>query len=128
MLRGCSGFVTASLMGYALSVWPFFAFQEAEKLSQLITASASGLIPAAIFGTIAARRFGLAGACGFVAGSISTAIFLYLRLNQAVLAGMAQQAPVPEWPGEFVTLLPLGYVLLAVFLAILAMPRNEAEL
>jgi len=125
MMFGCGGFLIASIAGYMLSVWPFFAFQQVEQLSTLLMAMAAGMLPAAILGLVATRKFGVAGACGFVAGAITTAIFLYLRLTQAHLSYLAQQSPRPDWPQILSILVPLGWVLAVAFLAVLFLPKGE---
>jgi len=125
MLFGCSGFVLTSIGGYLLSVWPFITFQDTERLSGLVLASAVGLIPAAFVGIIATRRFRLAGACGFVGGSMATGIFLYLRIQQAFLAHEARQAPKPEYPSICIYLIPLAWIVLSTLLAIVSLPSSE---
>jgi hypothetical protein len=125
MLFGCSGFVFTSIFGYILSVWPFFIFPETNKLTMLLTATAIGLTPAAILGMFATRNFGLAGACGFVGGSMATGIFLYLRIDQIFLAALARQAPPAEYPQIITYLLPLAWVLVSGILALAVLPHDE---
>lgn len=125
MLFGCSGFVFTSIVGYALSVWPFFLLPETQKLVNLAIAAGIGLTPAAVLGVVATRKFGLAGACGFVGGSMATGIFLYLRIEQIFIAALARQAPPAEYPRIVTYLLPLGWILLSAILAIAALPREE---
>jgi hypothetical protein len=127
MLFGCSGFVLTSIGGYVLSVWPYFIFPDSEKLATIGLSSAVGLGPAAVLGVIATRRFGLAGACGFVGGSMATAIFLYLRVEQTFISALARQAPKPDYPQLLMYLLPLGWVLLSVILALLFIPDEKDE-
>lgn len=125
MMFGCGGFLIAAVAGYMLSVWPFFAFQNVEQLSVLLLAMAVGMGPATALGLFATRKFGVAGACGFLAGAITTAIFLYLRLTQAHLSAMAQQSPRPDWPQVMAVLIPISWVLLVAFLGLLFMPKGE---
>lgn len=125
MLFGCSGFVITSIGGWALSVWPFLVFPDTEKISRLALASAVGLIPAAILGIFATRKFGLAGACGFVGGALSTGIFLYLRIEQIFISALARQAPEPEYPHMVLFLAPSVWILIAAILALAFMPKEE---
>ncbi len=125
MLFGCSGFVGTSIGGYLLSVWPFFFFPESEKVKFLLISSSVGLIPAAILGILATRRFALAGACGFVGGSMATGIFLFLRLDQVFLSALARQAPPAEYPKVMTYLLPLAWILISAILALAVLPREQ---
>ncbi len=127
MLFGCSGFVFTSVGGYILSVWPFFAMRGTEYLNILGLTLALGLGPAAVLGAFAARKFGLAGACGFVGGAMTTGVFLFLRLQQVFLSAKIDQAPTPNYPESMVTLIPLGWVLTSIFLAILLVPKHEVD-
>ena len=125
MLFGCSGFVITSIGGYLLAVWPFIVFQDTERLTRLGLAAVVGLTPAAIVGIFATRKFRLAGACGFIGGSMATGIFLYLRLQQEFLAFMARQAPKPEYPSVAMYLIPLSWIVLSAILAIISLPSGE---
>jgi hypothetical protein len=125
MLFGCSGFVITSLGGWALSVWPYLVFPDTEKLAMLGLASGAGLTPAAVLGVFSTRKFGLAGACGFVGGALSTGIFLYLRLDQIFISALARQAPTPNYPHLLVYLVPLGWILVATILALAFLPKEK---
>ncbi|MDX2064599.1 MAG: hypothetical protein SFX74_02535 [Fimbriimonadaceae bacterium] len=125
MLFGCSGFLLASVFGYMLSIWPFIAFQQTERLATLGLAIALGPGVAAAVGMVITRRYKLAGACGFVGGALCTAIFMYLRLQHGFISAMAKQAPRPDYPESFALLVPGAYVLLCVFLAVLVMPNDS---
>ena len=125
MLVGCTGFVLASIGGYLLTVWPFFVFSDVQFLRVLAIAAAAGMIPAAIYGGIATRRFGLPGACGFFAGAVATAIFLVLRLQQVFVAAQAQQDVAPNYPPAFQYLVPVAWLLAALLVAALLLPKGE---
>lgn len=125
MVAGCSGFVAAALLTYFIAIWPFLVFSEAERWISLAKGAGFGLLPAALLGILAARKFGLPGACGFVGGAMATAIFLYLRLQQAFIAGEADQAPPPDYPRAFLALLPLAWLLIAFAIALAFTPRSE---
>ncbi len=126
MLFGCSGFIVASVGGYVLSVWPWFAFDQADKLTTVVTCSLLGLLPSGIVGVVCTRKFGLAGACGFVAGALTTAVFLYLRLQQTFLAAMAKQLPQPDYPSAMMGVLPFAWVLLVLMAAFLLLPKGDS--
>jgi hypothetical protein len=125
MLFGCSGFVIASIGGYALSVWPFFLFADIEKVSTLAKDCAIGFVPAVILGLLVSRRFGLPGACGAVGGAIASAMFLYLRIEQAFMAHLARQAPEPDYPSILQGLVPLAWLLAVILVALAAMPKEK---
>jgi hypothetical protein len=127
MLFGCSGFVFSSIAGYILSVWPFLVFPDSERISSLSLAAGTGLIPAAIVGIAATRKFALAGACGFVGGALSTGIFLYLRIEQTFIAALARQAPTPEYPRIMTYLIPLCWILISAILALIFLPREQGD-
>jgi hypothetical protein len=127
MLFGCTGFLLASVIGYALSVWPFITFQRTEQIGTLALAMGLGPGVAIVVGMLVTRRYQLAGACGFVGGALCTAIFLYLRLQHGFISAMAKQAPRPDYPESFALLIPAGYVLLCVFLAVLVMPSDALK-
>jgi len=125
MLFGCSGFVLASVGSYLLSIWPFFAFSNTDRLASLGLASALGFVPAFALGGVATRKFGLAGGCGAIAGALTSAIFLYLRIQQTFLSAAARQAPTPDYPAVLQWLVPTGWVLAVVLAASLLLPRGE---
>jgi len=127
MLFGCTGFVFTSIAGYLLSVWPFLVLPDTEKISKLAIAVGVGLIPAAVLGVFATRKFALAGACGFVGGSLSTGIFLYLRLEQVFISATARQAPAPDYPQVMMYVVPLGWILASAILALIALPRDYQD-
>ncbi len=127
MLFGCSGFVFTSIGGYILTVWPYLVFQDSERLSRLEVSSLVGMLPAAILGTVASRRFGLAGACGFVGGSMASGIFLYLRIEQTFLSSLARQAPKPDYPQILTYLIPLTWIIVSVILALVFVPNEKPD-
>lgn len=125
MLFGCSGFVFTSLVGYFLTVWPFFVFPDNYRLESLLVCITTGFAPSLVLGLIAVRKFGLPGGCGFVAASMATAIFLYLRIQQMFLAADARQSVPPDYPRLWMWVLPLAWIILAVAITILFLPKNE---
>lgn len=125
MLAGCTAFVGTSVLCYLLGVWPFFVLPETNKLLMLLMACALGLIPAAIFGSVITRKAGLPGACGFLGGAMAIAIFLFLRLQQIMLAKQIKDLPQPEYPSSWVWMLPLAWILVAIGLVSLFMPKGQ---
>mgnify|MGYP005836536831 CR=1 FL=1 len=111
MLSGCTGFVAAALSGYGLAIWPFFVFPDAHTVRHLLFCLAAGGIPSSLLGVGASRRFGLAGAAGFVGGGMAAAVFLFLRLEQAVMFRGVPDAPQPEYPDFLKVLVPAAWVL-----------------
>lgn len=126
MLLGCGGFLIASVGGYLLGIWPYFLWQDAERLDVLLRSTALGLILPLILGVWMTRRSGLAGATGAIAGSLVTAIFLYLRIEQTFLEAAVQRIPPPDYPGSLQYLLPIGWVLLVSGVTVVFLPREEA--
>jgi hypothetical protein len=127
MIFGCSGFLVASVLGYLMSIWPFLAFQQTEQAIWLLLCMLFGPGPAVVLGAFATRKFGLGGACGFIGGALCTAIFVFLRIQHSFTSYLAQQAPRPDFPEIFQYLVPLVYVLLCVFIAVLLIPKSEFE-
>lgn len=117
MLFGCSGFVFASFASYGLAVWPFFIWMDAHLVSSLGIALAAGLPFAYILGSVSTRKFGIAGAAGFIGGMVSTSIFLYLRFEQVFLEADAQRIPPPDYPVWFQWFVPSVTLAFAILLA-----------
>lgn len=124
MLAGCTGFVGASILSYGLAVWPFMAFQETQRATTIAWGALLGLLPAAILGVFAARKFNLPGACGFVGGSMAMSVFLYLRLQQVMAGNASTDLPHPDYPESWGWMIPLGWLLLSIVLAVVALPRS----
>jgi hypothetical protein len=68
---------------------------------------------------------GLAGASGFVGGAFISAIFMFLRLDQSMLRNFVPDVPRPDYPDAWKGLVPLGFVLVSLILAILFVPKKE---
>jgi len=114
MLFGCSSFVAAAFINYALAVWPHFVFQELFALRPLALACAFGMIPSLVFSGIVARRFGVAGSAGCLGGAFAMAIFMNLRLQQIDSARGVNQLPQPEFPSDWVWLIPVGWIIVTL--------------
>lgn len=125
MLFGCGAFVAGAVTIYLLSIWPFFAWPDVHRIRTLALCSAAGLLPALIVSAIATRRFGLPGACGAIGGALTTAIFLYLRLQQAFIAAAAKQDTRPDYPPLLQGLVPIAWVLAIVLVGVLLLPKGE---
>jgi hypothetical protein len=129
MLLGCSGFVTVSLLTYFLTVWPHLAFPDTYRLSVLMAACAAGMLPAAILGIVAMRKFGLPGGGGFVGGALAASIFLHLNLKRLLLLeelqAVSRELPQPEYPASWQFLVPGAWLLGAVVLALVFLRREE---
>lgn len=128
MLFGCSGFVIVALASWALVVWPHFLFTATYELGTIKTCAVLGLVPAAVFGAIVTRIFGLPAAAGFLGGSICAATFMYLRLQQVFAFEGIPEAPQPEYPSMLLWAAPLGWVLAsALIIAIFLDPKEYAR-
>lgn len=125
MLFGCGGFVMAAFLVYGLAIWPFFLIQDVFTSAQLAKVCAMGLLPAALAGGIIARKGGLAAACGVIGGALTTAIFLFLRLQQLFVAAVAKTDQPPEFPETLQFLVPLAFVLAILLLVVVFLPKRE---
>jgi hypothetical protein len=125
MLSGCGSFVVAAFVTYLLTAWPWFVFSDGHRLASLAIACGLGMIPALLFGAFAARRGGLAGGCGFVAGSMAAAVFVYLRMEQLLLGRAVRELPFPEYPSAFLWQVPLGWLAAAILVTALALSRTR---
>lgn len=128
IIGGCGAFVAGSMTFYFLSIWPFLVYQQIARARTLLESIALGLVPALIFGIILSRKAGLAGACGFCAGSITVAVFLYLRIHQVFLEYEARQGYKPMYPQFVEWLLPIGFAFLCVAIGMIVTPKTELAL
>jgi hypothetical protein len=128
MLAGCGSFVFASMGTYFLCVWPFFVWPDAERYEILALDLGLGAVPAMLFGIIACRKALLAGGCGFIAGVMTMAVFLFLRLEQVFIAGRSGQAPPANYPEIMRSVIPVGLIIFAAAVAGLALPKKELDL
>jgi hypothetical protein len=124
LMRGCLVIGAASLITYALCVWPFTAFPEYSVvgLSQI---AATGLLPSLVFGIFMARRAGLAGGTGFFGGALAAAVFMHLRLQQTALGYITKDMPRPDYPAWIGWALPPIWVVIAG-LAALVFSKGES--
>jgi|CXWL01.1.fsa_nt_gi hypothetical protein len=128
MMAGCSQFVIESIAIYGLGAWPFFIFPDVFLVSKLAINFALGLIPALILMVFATRKFGLAAAAGCLGGSMVLGIFLYLRLQQVHIPSVLNSVPQPEWPKQWVWMLPLAILALTGIILALSLKRSEWSL
>jgi hypothetical protein len=117
MLAGCTAFVFVSMVAFGLSLWPFFAWPELWRTSNLALCCAVGFVPSAVLGAVFARRGGIPGASGYVAYAMAFSAFLYLRLEQIRMSALAQQTPELDYPAILGALIPLGWLLVSLFIA-----------
>ncbi len=127
MLFGCGAFLITSVFGYLMVVWPFFIFPTIEKLQTLGLDLGLGLVPWCIFLILMMRKGGLAAGCGGLGGSLSTAVFLYLRLQQPFISWRLQQIDKPEYPEAFIWLVPLAIPMLSIVLALFFLKKEEID-
>lgn len=126
LMAGCSTIVAASFITYGLVIWPFFVFPE-YTLKGLAMIALTGPGAATVFGIFLCRRMGISGASGFLGGSTTSAVFIYLRMQQTMLAVGSQDLPQPEYPVRWATLAPLAWFVASIFVALLFLPRNVLE-
>lgn len=128
MLFGCGGFVSASLITYVLTIWPFFIFREIHLVSELTKCALAGLLPALVFGAYATRRFGLAPAAGFVGGGMAAAVFLYLRLVEVNLRRVQRDLAQPDYPDIWVWIVPMAWVVVLILVAMVMIRPSEIDI
>ena len=126
MMSGCATIVLGSLITYGLVIWPFFVFPEYTVVGLALT-MATGAGAATLFGLFCTRKFGLAGASGFIGGAMASAIFIYLRLQQTVAVRGHHDYLQPEYPDRWAWLTPLAWFLAAVAVALLFLPKEQEE-
>ena len=124
MLSGCSGFVGCSFGTFLLGMWPFLVFGSSPS-ANLLLAFPIGLIPSLTFGIYVSRRFGLASACGFVGGAMALGIFMHLIANQIITAIFLQGGKQTMPPLLVIYLIPAAWVLVAVAVAYVVLPKTE---
>lgn len=125
MLFGCSAFLASALITYNLSVWPFFVWTDTWIMKSFLVATGFALGPAFIFGAIAARKGGLAGGCGFIAAMMAFAVFIYLRIDQALMGKFVREFPTPELPEGFKWQVPLVAVIAATLWTLINLPKDQ---
>jgi hypothetical protein len=125
MLVGCTSFVAASFVSYGLSIWPFFLVPEQHLAANFLFAMAAGLLPSLAFSAFCARKAGLAGACGFFGGATAAAIFLHLHLTQLLIGQYNRELPKPEYNDSWKWLMPGIWLLAALIVSLLFLPKNE---
>jgi hypothetical protein len=128
LMGGCASFITTSLVCYLLSIWPFIFADDLWTSAGLARAMSLGFIPPTIFGIISTRRFAVAGACGWVAAALTTAIFLLVRIQNLFTAGDSRQFPMPVFSRDLIWVLPVGYVIAVITLSLLVLPRGATGL
>jgi len=126
LMAGCATIVLASLITYFLSIWPFFVFPE-YRISGLLIIALAGPGTAGVFGIFCTRKFGLAGASGFVGGAMASAIFMFLRLQQTVAVRGHHDYVQPEYPDRWAWLTPLAWFLISGALALIFLPKEPEE-
>lgn len=124
MLAGCSTFVTTSILGYLLAIWPFFAIPNTHLAVNLGVACAAGMLPALVLTILATRRIGLAGACGGLSGAMACGIFLFLRMDQLMLGFTVRDLPRPDYPPSWAWIVPLAYVVITLVVGIVFLPKD----
>ena len=125
LMTGCGSFLVVAVIGFSLVVAPFLFLLDVHRFVDLIRNCAIGMVPATVLSVIAVRTRGLATAFGVVGASLSSAVFLFLRLEQVALAAAARQSPPVEYPDVFRYLVPLAWVLLSVLTAVASLQSED---
>ena len=126
MLSGCTGFVGCSIGTFLLGVWPFLAFGSGDPVTpSLLLGFPVGLIPAAVFGSYMARRFGLAAACGYIGGAMALCVFMFLISQRLTLAIFLASGDRHFYSPVVVYLIPVVWLVLSLGLAYVCTPKSE---
>ena len=125
MLAGCSSFVAASFLSYFLWVWPFFVsgelFEFAVVQKNLLLGGGASLLPGILF----IRKGGLAGACGFIAGTAAFGVFFFLRVDQFFWGLRLERMPQPDYDLSIKYLAPLACIAFSVLVSALLLDRKH---
>lgn len=124
MMGGCTTIGLGSVAVFALCAWPWFVVQE-YRVAGLQTWLMLGALPALALGAALSRLFGLAGASGFVGGSLISAVFVFLRLDQSMMRNLIPDVPRPDYPDIWKYLVPLIWILVSMVVAGLLVPSKE---
>lgn len=125
---GCGGFVVIAFIGAGLFMFPFVIWPNIAEASRLYQNLGIGATLAGAFGFVAARKFGLAAAGGFVSAMLASALFLYIRLSQFEMGRGIEDLPQPAWPPAFVWLIPASVALFGALIAAAAVHASELQI
>lgn len=125
MLFGCTSFVGASFITYGLAIWPFFVIDDQHLTSQFLLAAGLGGLPALAFGVYCARKYGLAGGCGFFGGATAVGIFHFLHLQQLMIGHVNREIPEPEFPESWKWIVPTIWLVVALAMVLAFLRRSE---
>lgn len=130
LMTGCGVILVSSVLTYLMSFWPFAAVPH-HTVSGLVQALALASLPTWVFGAILARKFGMAGASGFVGGALCSAIFIYLRLQMVTSVRGDRTLPQPEYPDRWAVIIPVAWLLASAAAMMLFLPswfdKDEGE-
>jgi hypothetical protein len=127
MFAGCTAFVAGSVTVFFLSIWPFFVWTSLWQGETLLRCAAIGFVPGAVVGFFSARTGGVAGATGYVAAAMASAVFFYLRLDQIRLSALAQQSPEPDYAPALLAWFPIAWVLAACLVAVASLKPSSKK-
>lgn len=125
LMSGCAFVTVTAFLVYGMIAWPYLAFPDVHTVPGLRNAMLYGLIPANIVGMIAVRRTGPAGIAGYLGGSLCSAVFVYLRLQEVMRGKLVADLPDPEWPDRLAWAVPLGTAAIAIVLAAAIYPYRK---
>lgn len=98
MLSGCSAFGVASSVTFLVCVWPFLALEPLGAWKILLASSGITALGAVACTTFAARKAGLAGGVGSLAGTLAAGFCAFLRLDAIWRDAGLQYIQRPEFP------------------------------
>lgn len=124
---GCLTISVLSIALFFLQAWPFFVF-EAATIEGLSKIALAGCLPTLVIGALIVRKFDLEGGTALIGGTVSAAVFAFLRMDMVGLGrfGTSESLIEPDYPGFWVWMMPALWGLLVTG-AVLAMLRPDSK-
>ena len=126
LMSGCMVILLTCVIVYGLCLWPWFTFQ-GHTVSGLVKALTFGAGSSIVLGIFVTLKYGMAGASGFLGGAFVAAVFMFLRIQQYMLGKGHNDLQQPEYPERWQWLVPLAWVLLAVVIVAIFLPKETDD-
>lgn len=124
LMGGCFTIGLLAIAVYIAGALPFFFVLE-YTVQGLVTGALLGWIPAALVCAFLIHKMGIAGASGYLGGSLCAVVFIFLRLGQVMAGKMDPSLPAPEYPDDWAWLVPLVWMIGSIVVTLLAYPKEE---
>lgn len=127
LMSGCSVILVSCFIVYFMVIWPWIVFEDGYTVQGLIRVLSFGAGFASAFGIFLILKFKLAGASGFVGGAMASAVFMFLRMQQFMLARGSVDLPQPEYPDRWTGLVPLAWMMIVLAIVGVLWPKEADE-